>query len=343
MILVTGANGFVGSAVLKALALNDFSARGAIRASTLEKAEHELISVGEINAHTDWSHALCRVDVVIHCAARAHVMNEDSADAIAAYRSVNVEGTRRLAEQAAAAGVRRLVFLSSIKVNGESTDGLPRPLGARNDESGTDGSPRGYAPHDDEGKGSSRNDEGGLDAPVPEDAYGRSKLEAEQALWGVSVRTGLEVVVVRPPLVYGPGVKGNLARLLTMVRRGVPLPLASVDNRRSLIGLDNLVDLLIRCVDHPRAAGQTLLVSDGEDLSTPDLIRRMASAMEKKAFLFPMPVSMLRFAGRLTGRGDEVERIVGSLQIDSTQTRALLDWTPPLSVDEGLQKMVAGL
>jgi nucleoside-diphosphate-sugar epimerase len=224
---------------------------------------------------------------------------------------VHVEVTRRLAVQAAASGVRRFVFLSSVKVNGESTDGLPRPFGARNDAK-------------------------------PRDPYGISKWEAEQALWEVSAKTGLEVVVVRPPLVYGPGVKGNLARLLKLVRSGVPLPLGAVENKRSLIGLDNLVDLLIRCVDHPEAADQTFLVSDGEDLSTPDLIRHMAAAMGRSPRLFPVPVSLLRLAGSALGKRAEIDRLLGSLQIDSSHTRQVLGWTPPVSIKEGIRRMVQG-
>ena len=277
------------------------------------------VVVGDIGSDTDWSAALTGVDCVIHCAARAHVTNETEADALAAYRAVNVEGTRRLAEQAAAAGVRRLVFLSSVKVDGESTDGLPGPFRS--------GSPRGYAPRDD----------GKL-----QDPYGISKREAEDALWEISTKTGLEVVVIRPPLVYGPGAKGNLARLLKLVRSGVPLPLGAVQNKRSLIGLDNLVDLLIRCVDHPAAAGQTFLVSDGEDLSTPDLLRHMAAAMGRSARLFPVPVSLLRLAGSALGKRAEIDRLVGSLQIDSSHTRQVLGWAPPVSVQEGIRRMVVG-
>jgi len=272
----------------------------------------DVVAVGEVGAQTDWSAALQGVDCVIHCAARAHVMHETETEALAAYRAVNVAGTQRLAEQAATLGVRRLVYLSSIKVNGESTDGLPRPFGARDDE------------------------------VSPEDPYGVSKWEAEQALWAVAANTGLEVVVVRPPLVYGPGVKGNLARLLKLVRFGVPLPFDSVHNQRSLIGLDNLVDLLIRCVDHPAAAGQTLLVSDGEDIATPDLLRHMANALGRSARLLPVPVPLLRLAGRALGKRAEIDRLVGSLQIDSRYTRELLDWTPPVSVAEGIRRMVQG-
>ena len=169
-----------------------------------------------------------------------------------------------------------------------------------------------------------------------------SKWEAEQALWDVSVKTGLEVVVVRPPLVYGPGAKGNLARLLKLVRSGLPLPLGAVQNKRSLIGLDNLVDLIIRCADHPAAAGQTFLVSDGEDLSTPDLLRHMAEAMGRSARLLPVPVPLLRLAGSALGKRAEIDRLVGSLQIDSSHTRRVLGWTPPVSVQEGIRRMVQG-
>jgi nucleoside-diphosphate-sugar epimerase len=223
---------------------------------------------------------------------------------------VNVDGSRRLAEQAAAAGVRRLVYLSSIKVNGEQTV-LRAPFLCS-------------------------------DTPAPQDAYGVSKWEAEQALWEVSAKTGLEVVVVRPPLVYGPGVKGNLARLLKLVRLGLPLPFSAVQNKRSLIGLDDLVDLLIRCVDHPAAAGQTFLVSDGEDLSTPDLLRHMAAAMNRSPRLFPVPVSLVRLAGSALGKRAEIDRLVGSLQIDSSHTRQVLGWIPPVSVEEGIRRMVQG-
>jgi len=314
VIAVTGAAGFVGAALCGELYSRGFAVRSVVR--SLHSAEPasgvEQIAVSNLDAATDWSSALRGVDCVIHCAARAHVMHETEADALAAYRSVNVDGSRRLAEQAAAAGVRRLVYLSSIKVNGESTDGLPRPFGARNDEVN------------------------------PEDSYGVSKWEAEQALWAVAASTCLEVVVVRPPLVYGPNVKGNLARLLKLVRLGVPLPFGAVHNQRSLIGLDNLVDLLIRCVDHPAAAGQTLLVSDGEDISTPDLLRYMANALGRSARLLPMSVALLRLVGRALGKQAEIDRLVGSLKIDSRHTRELLDWNPPVSVAEGIRRMVQG-
>jgi nucleoside-diphosphate-sugar epimerase len=312
--VVTGASGFIGSSLSTSLLSSGYRVTAAVRAGTLTelpaRSGVERAIVGDINANTSWSSVLTNVDCVIHCAARAHVMHETGGDAVAAYRAVNVDGSRRLAEQAAAAGVRRLLYLSSIKVNGEQT-----ALGASFLFS---------------------------DTPAPEDAYAISKWEAEQAIREVAAQTGLEVVIVRPPLVYGPGVKGNLARLLKLTCLGLPLPFGVVRNQRSLIGLDNLVDLLIHCIDHPAAAGQTFLVSDGEDLSTPDLIRHMAAAMGRSARLFPMPVSLLRLAGSALGKRAEIDRLVGSLQIDSSHTRRVLGWTPPVSVQEGIRRMVQG-
>ncbi len=326
MILLTGSTGFVGSALAWALLARGHGVRCAVRSvepSTQLGVSKHSVAVDDITAVTNWSAALAGVDCVIHCAARAHVMHETELAALAAYRAVNVQGTRRLAEQAVASGVRRLVFLSSVKVNGETTDGLPSPFG----------SPWAVGPSS--GAGTDKD-------AAPEDPYGLSKWEAEQALWEVFAKTGLEVVVVRPPLVYGPGVEGNLVRLLKLVRSGVPLPFGAVQNKRSLIGLDNLVDLLIRCIDHPEAAGQTFLVSDGEDLSTPDLLRQMAAAMGRSARLFPVPVSLLRLAGSALGRRAEIDRLVGSLQIDSHHTRQVLGWTPPVSVQDGIRRMVQG-
>ena len=242
VVAVTGASGFVGAALCGELHARGFAVRGTVRSlhSSFSASGVEPVAVANLDAATDWSSALVGVDCVIHCAARAHVMQETEADALAAYRLVNVDGSRCLMEQAAAAGVRRLVYLSSIKVNGEQT-----ALGA----------PFLFS-----------------DVPAPEDPYGVSKWKAEQALWEVSTKTGLDVVVIRPPLVYGLGVKGNFLRLLRWVSRGLPLPLGAVQNQRSLVGLENLVDLLIRCVDHPAAAGQTFLVSVEQEISTPELI-----------------------------------------------------------------------
>lgn len=311
-ILVTGASGFVGSALCSALLAQGYAVRAAVRSvNSIPSAEGlDVVAVGGVDAQTDWSAALTGVDCVIHCMARAHVMHEIEADALAAYRAVNVECTQRLAQQASALGVRRLVFLSSIKVSGELTDGLPRPFGALNDEAN------------------------------PEDAYGVSKWEAEQALWAMSGQNGLEVVVVRPPLVYGPGVKGNLLHLLRWVARGVPLPLGAVHNQRSLVGLSNLVDLLLRCAEHPAAAGKTFLVSDGHDLSTPQLIRLIAKGMNRPAQLLPIPVALLQAAGSLLGKRNQIDRLIGSLQVDSGHVQAQLGWTPPVSVEEGVREMV---
>lgn len=307
-ILVTGASGFVGRALCSTLVAQGQMVRAAVRtAVSMSSADGlDVVAVGEVDAQTDWSRALAGISCIIHCAARVHVMHETEADALIAYRVVNVEGTQRLAEQAAALGVRRLVFLSSIKVNGEQTAfGAPFLIS---------------------------------DSPAPGDPYGLSKWEAEKALWVVSLRTGLEVVVVRPPLVYGPGVKGNLLRLLRWVACGVPLPLGAVHNQRSLIGLSNLVDLLLRCAEHPAAAGQTFLASDGQDLSTPQLIRLMAEGMNRSVHLLAVPVMLLQAGGSLLRKRGEIDRLVRSLQVDSRHTQAQLGWTPLVSVEDGVRE-----
>jgi len=263
-------------------------------------------TVGEINSATEWTRVLQGIEVVIHCAARAHVMHEHSTDPRALYRAVNVDGTRRLAEEAVRCGVHRLVFLSSVKAVGERS--VPgRPLGV-------------------------------LDEPRPEDDYGRSKYEAELALKEVSASTGLEVVIVRPPLVYGPGVKGNFLRLLGLVARGFPLPFGSIDNARSMVSLANLVDFLSVCVESPAAAGKTFFVSDGDDLSTPDLIRKVALSMNRRARLVPVPVAMLNGMAGLVGKSAEIERLTGTLQVDINPNRDLLGWSPRFSVEGGLRE-----
>lgn len=253
-----------------------------------------------------WTQALQGIDVVIHCAARVHVMDEQACDPLAEFRAVNVEATRHLAQQAAAVGVRRFVFVSSIKVNGEET--VPgRPFTADAE-------------------------------PQPQDPYGQSKLEAEQALFEIARQTGLEIVVVRPPLVYGPGVKANFASLMRALQRRLPLPFGSIDNRRSLVARDNLVDLLLLCSRHPAAAGQVFLVSDGEDLSTAQLCRGLSRALGVRPRLLPVPVALLRLLGVLSGRRQQVQRLLGSLQVDITATRSRLGWIPPVSVEQGLRE-----
>jgi len=262
--------------------------------------------VGEINVATGWGSALRDVNVIVHLAARVHVMHDTATDPLTAFRTVNVGGTLNLARQAAAAGVKRFVFISSVKVNGEST-----PPGRAFTEA---------------------------DAPNPQDAYGQSKHEAEQGLRQLSADTGIEVVIIRPPLVYGPGVKANFAALMRAVQRGWPLPLGAVHNQRSLVALDNLVDFIVTCITHPQAANQTFLVSDGQDLSSTELVRGMAQAAGVPARLLPVPVWALQAGASLLGKGDAVQRLCRNLQVDTSKARSLLGWAPPVSVEEGLRR-----
>jgi nucleoside-diphosphate-sugar epimerase len=269
--------------------------------------QSEAVIVSGLDVTADWLQALKGVDVVIHAAARAHIMLEDAHDPLAEYRRVNVEGTLNLARQAAGAGVRRLVFISSIKVNGEGT-GPGKPFTA--DE-----------------------------IPAPEDDYGQSKAEAEVQLKQLARETGLEVTIIRPPLIYGTGVKGNLASLIRLVRRGRPLPLGGVThNRRSLVGLDNLADLILLCTHHPNAANQTFLISDGEDLSTTELLRKIGKALGRPARLLWVPPGVISFIAGLLGKKMIAQRLLGSLQVDMGKTCQLLDWKPSVSVDEGLRR-----
>jgi nucleoside-diphosphate-sugar epimerase len=302
-VLVTGADGFVGRALCDALAAAGRSVRCAVR--RLDRVSTGTIAVGDIGPDTNWNTTLDGVNCVVHLAARTHVLHETTAGALAAYRRINVTGTERLARAAAARGTRRLVFLSSVKVNGEGT---------------------GERPYTEE------------DAPRPEDAYGISKTDAERALAGIAAETGLEITVLRPPLVYGPGVKGNFLRLMRLVARGVPLPLGAIDNRRSFIYLGNLVDAIMKALDAPRAAGRTYLAADGEDLSTPALVRAMAAALGIKPRLVPFPLALLKVAATLTGRRAEFARVAGSLQVDSSRIRRELDWRPPYTVAQGLKQ-----
>jgi UDP-glucose 4-epimerase len=299
-VLVTGASGFIGGRLCARLRRDGVEVRAALRRPAAVPGA-ECVAVGEVGPATDWRPALRGVDVVVHLAGRAHVMREEAADPLAEYRRVNVEGTRRLAQQAAEAGVRRVVFVSSIKVNGEAT-----PPGAA------------FRAEDD---------------PAPRDPYGVSKREAEEALAGVP---GIQTVTVRPPLVYGPGVRANFRRLMQAVARGVPLPLGAVRNRRSLVYVDNLADALAVCATHPEAAGQVFLVSDGPALSTAELVRGVARALGRPARLLPVPAAALRAAGRLAGVRGAVERLCGSLVVDDGPIRRRLGWTPPHAVEAAL-------
>ena len=302
-VLVTGADGFVGRALCEALAASGRRVRRAVH--RLDGRTDGAAAVGDIGPDTEWGAALDGVDSIVHLAARTHVLRETAPDALAAYRRTNVAGTERLARAAAARGVRRLVFLSSVKVNGERT---------------------GERPFREE------------DVPRPEDSYGVSKAEAERALAGIAAETALPVTILRPPLVYGPGVKGNFLRLLRLVARGVPLPLGAIDNRRSFVYLGNLVDAIVRALDAPRAVGRTYLAADGDDLSTPGLVRALASALGVKPRLLPFPLPALKLVATLTGRSAEFARLAGSLQVDSTRIRRELDWRPPYMVAQGLEQ-----
>lgn len=312
-ILVTGASGFVGRAVwLRLQGMRDTRVVGCVRrVDVFTDIGSSIVEVGDLSAQADWSGALAGMEVVIHAAARVHVMQDGAIDPLAEYRRVNVQGTLQLARQAASSGVKRFLFISSVKVNGEATQ-PGEPFTAD-------------------------------DTPAPQDPYGISKMEAEQGLWEIAAQTGMELVVIRPPLVYGPGVRANFGAMMHWLARGVPLPLGAVThNRRSLIALDNLVDLIVTCITHPAAANQTFLVSDGEDLSTSDLLRRMGLALGKPARLMPFPPVILKMGAAMLGKPELIQRLCGSLQVDISKTRQMLGWAPPLSVNNGLIKAAEG-
>lgn len=308
-VLVTGANGFLGRPLCAYLTECGHSVAAAVRSRGAGVAPgSDVVVTGDLAATPDLSPVLSRVDVVVHLAGRAHVMRETSLDPDAAFHRANVDASRHLAQRAALAGVRRLVFLSSVKVNGERTPDRPFTEG---------------------------------DPASPEDAYGRSKWAAERVLAETAVATGLEVVVIRPPLVYGPGVKGNFLRLLKLADKAVPLPLASVRNGRSLVSVWNLCSLIEVSVSHPAAAGETFLASDQQDLSTPDLIRALSDGLGRPSRLFPVPPALIRGAGRLLGRAALVARLLDSLRVDSAKATRLLGWRPAVSVGEGLRRTAA--
>jgi len=305
-ILLTGASGFLGGPLSDRLDRNSrFVLTRAVRRKESLKDSRDVLIDG-LHAGTDWAAALNGQDVVVHTAARAHIMKDEVPDSLAEYRKVNVEGTLNLARQAAKAGVSRFIYISSIKVNGEQTP-LGKPFTAD-------------------------------DVPAPEDPYGVSKLEAENGLHEIASETGMEVVIIRPPLVYGPGVKGNFASMIKLVEKGLPLPLGAIHNKRSLVALDNLVDLIITCIDHPAAANQVFLAGDGQDVSTTELLRGVGRAMGKPARLIPVPAGMLMFGAGLLGKKAVAQRLLGSLQVDISKARNLLGWEPPLSVEEGLRR-----
>lgn len=300
-ILVTGASGFVGSAVcrqLKAESKNFLP---------VHRNDHHLGSaMGNLNGSTDWRKALKEISHVIHTAARVHVMKEKDSDSLSKFREVNVEGTLNLARQCAESNVKRFIFISSIKVNGKQTI-----------------------------KGMAFTEK---DKPEPCDPYAISKYEAEEGLRNMATETDMEIVVIRPPLIYGPGVKANFLSLMKLVKTGFPLPLGGIDNKRSLVSLDNIIDIIITCLTHPRAGNQTFLVSDGEDLSLTQLLKRLASAMDVPSRLISVPSPCLQFGFRIIGKKFIADRLFGSLQIDNTKIKTMLNWSPILNVDEALRK-----
>lgn len=310
-ILVTGTTGFIGKHLV--YTLKDKSETIAVTRSDssdrISNVRYELIR--NLDAYQCWVSIIENVDCIIHCAARVHVMDESSPNPLKAFREINVDGTLNLARQAARNGVKRFVFISSIKVNGESTQ--PENPFTENSK------------------------------PNPLDPYGISKLEAEEGLKQISSETGMEYVIIRPVLIYGPGVKANFARLVNLVKKGIPVPLRLARNKRSLVSLDNLVDLIETCIRHPRAANKTFLASDGHDLSTSELISEIALCMNKRPALLPFPISILRLLGKCTGKSDIIARLTESLQVDISHTRKTLDWRPPYTVHESLQKTVDSL
>jgi nucleoside-diphosphate-sugar epimerase len=305
--MVTGATGFVGARLVARLASEGVETLACVRSDMVAFPKGvRVLPLPELTVNSDWCQVLVGINTIVHLAARVHVMNDNEADSLTAFRAVNVEGTLNLARHAAIAGVKRFVFISSVKVNGEST-----PPGRAFNEG---------------------------DAPNPQDAYGQSKHEAEQGLRQLSANTGMEVVIIRPPLVYGSGAKANFAALMRVVQLGWPLPLGAVHNQRSLVALDNLVDFIFTCTTHPNAANQTFLVSDGLDLSTTELVRGMAQVAGVSARLFSVRVWVLQAGATIVGQRDAVQRLCGNLQVDISKARNLLGWLPPLSVEEGLRR-----
>lgn len=307
-VLVTGGTGFIGSALLERLFTDG---RYRVRAVTRRlgsgfQPDFDSVYVADISPTTDWKAAVADVNFVVHLAGRVHVMRDLADDPLKEFRYVNVEGTLNLAREAAAAQVRRFVFLSSVKVNGEGGDD----------------------PYDED------------DPPRGQDPYAVSKHEAEAGLRRIAAETGMEIVIIRSPLVYGPGVKANFEALMSAVARGIPLPFGAIHNRRSFVSLDNLVDFIITCINHPAAANETFMVSDNEDLSTAELIRRLAHAMGRLPLLVRIPGPLLAAGATLLGKRDVAQRLLGPLQVDTSKARELLGWTPPMSVNEALRRTV---
>lgn len=305
-VLITGASGFVGQPLCDEMFRQKWQIVATVHSHCSLAIGAELVTIGTITGATNWTDVLHDVNIVVHLAAHVHVMHDTDIDPLLKYRAVNVDGTLNFARQAAQTGVQRFIFLSSIKVNGEQT--LPGKLFTEQNKA------------------------------APQDAYAISKWEAEQGLLNIAQKSRMEVVIIRPPLVYGPGVKANFLTMMRWLHKGIPLPFGAIQNQRSLVALDNLVDLIITCLDHPAAANQVFLAGDGEDLSTSTLLRRLGLAMGKSARLLPVPVSLLKAGAALLGKRDMAQRLCESLQVDISKARTLLGWNPPISVDEGLRR-----
>lgn len=303
-VLLTGASGFVGRHLAASLIEHDIKVVCPVRTQFTLDGAH-IVPISDIDEHTKWSQCLTGATVVIHTAARVHVMKDFASDPLAEYRRVNVAGSLNLARQAATAGIKRFVFLSTVKVNGEET-----PIGEAFSED---------------------------DIPAPQDAYGVSKYEAEQSLLELAAKTGMEVVIIRAPLIYGPGVKANFESMLRWLYRGIPLPLGATGNKRSFVYVKNLASLIIQCIEHPKAANEVFFVSDGKDMSTTELLMNCAAALGVKPRLVSVPQGILTIAASILGKKAVVQRLCGSLQVDINKAKRLVDWAPPISVDEGLR------
>ena len=307
-ILVTGANGFIGTHLCETLAKSGHEVRATARSLDPKSSTTREMIICDLESADNLDHLTTGCEAIVHLAGRAHVMSDDPATSESLYVSANVDATKKLAQSASRTGVKRMILMSSVKVNGESTT-IDTP----------------FTSHD---------------TPNPQDPYGRSKARAEQALWDVTSTSGLEGVVIRPPLVYGPGVRANFASLIGIVGRGIPLPLGSIQNKRSFVSLDNLVDLIATTLQSPNAAGNTFLASDGNDLSTPDLIRSIASALGQSPKLFPFPSALLKLAAIATGKRGAYDRLCGSLTVDIALTKQKLSWSPPCTVQDSMQRTV---
>ena len=307
-ILVTGANGFIGTQLSETLANSGHQVRNTARSIAPNNPITSEMITCDLESADNLDHLTAGCDAIVHLAGRAHVMSDDPATSESLYLSANVDVTRRLAQSAARTGVKRMILMSSVKVNGESTT-IDSPFTSQ-------------------------------DTPNPQDPYGRSKTQAEQTLWDVASTSGLEGVVIRPPLVYGPGVRANFASLIGIVDRGIPLPLGSIRNKRSFVSVDNLIDCIATALQTPNAGGQTFLVSDGQDLSTPELIRAIASSLHKSPMLIPIPTALLKLAATTAGKRNAYDRLCGSLTVDIALTKQKLSWTPPFTVQDSLQRTV---